>query len=310
MHYPSASLGKPEPASLNVVIGTTAVGKTAWVLDYAEAIGAEIVNCDAVCVYRGMNIGSAKPNSTEQARVKHHLLDLVAVAENYSIGDYVQAAYQVCQQLWAEGKRVVVAGGSGFYLKSYYAAVNDTVAVPKVIRDEVADIEAKSGHEGMLQALKQCNPGGLEFLIDLRNPRRVARALERCLASGLPLATLRADFLTRSSPFASIPKQLVLLQRERHNLEQRIDFRVRKMLADGLVDEVRMLEKQGLRENRAAAAAIGYRETLAVIDGHLSFGQLADTIAANTRKLAAKQRKWFRTQLPKPECVIDLTSLP
>jgi tRNA dimethylallyltransferase len=296
----------PQPC-LDVVIGTTAVGKTDWALSYAEEMGAEIVNCDAVCVYRGMDIGSAKPSAAEQARVKHHLLDLVSVDETYTIGRYVADALAVCQRLWDEGKRVVVTGGSGFYLKSYFAAVDDPVDVPVAIREKVAALEAKSGLAGILHALEECNSEGVADLIDVHNPRRVSRALERCWASGLPLRTLREDFLARTSPFESIPKQLILLQRERSSLEQRIDQRVQQMLAAGLVDEVRLLDSQGLRSNPAAASAIGYRETLAAIEGQLPFSELADTIAANTRKLAAKQRKWFRTQLPSPCRIIDLS---
>ncbi len=285
---------------LDVVIGTTAVGKTDWTLSYAEQIGAEIVNCDAVCIYRGMDIGSAKPTPAEQARVKHHLLDLVSVDETYSIGRYVEDAWALCRRLWDEGKRVIVTGGSGFYLKSYFAAVDDPVHIPAAIREQVAALEAESGLAGIRHALEACNPEGVADLIDVHNPRRVSRALERCWASGLPLRTLREAFLARTSLFESVTKRLILLERERTSLEQRINQRVRLMLAAGLVEEVRLLEQQGLRSNPAAASAIGYRETLAAMDGQLPFSELAPTIAANTRKLAAKQRKWFRTQLPSP----------
>lgn len=305
MNNPAKTCASITP-QLDVVVGTTAAGKTAWALDYAESIGGEIVNCDAVCFYRGMDIGSAKPTTAERARVRHHLLDLVSVADTYTIGRYAEDALAICQQLWAAGKRVVVTGGSGFYLKSYFAAVDDPVAVPPEVRQRVAELQATAGLDGLLEALNTCNLEGVEDLIDTCNPRRVVRALERCWASGTPLRELRASFLARRSPFADIPKRLILIQRERADLEQRIMQRVEQMLAAGLIDEVRGLEQQGLRFNPAAASAIGYRETLAALDGELPFSDLAATIATNTRKLAAKQRKWFRTQLPAPDEVIAL----
>ncbi|HLP02762.1 MAG TPA: tRNA dimethylallyltransferase, partial [Opitutaceae bacterium] len=151
--------------------------------------------------------------------------------------------------------------------------------------------------EALVAELRVLNPAGLGAL-DVQNPRRVVRALERCRASGRPLAELAAAFAAKPSAFADFDVRLVRLECEPKELERRIAARVQAMLAAGLIDEVRRLDAAGLRENPSAARAIGYREVLDVLDGVLPPAELAATIVRNTRALVKKQRTWFRTQLP------------
>ncbi len=291
---------------LHILTGPTAVGKTALALDWAEANGAEIVSCDASLFYRGMDIGTAKPTAAERARVPHWLMDICAVRERMDVARYAERARAACADITGRGRRVLVTGGSGFYLKAFFGPVADEVAVPPELRAEIearlgagagGDGSAYAGLGGLLAELGALNPGGLGGL-DVRNPRRVTRALERCRASGRTLAELAADFAARPGPFADWAVRAVRLDREPEELRARIGARVAAMLRDGLVEEVRGLRAEGLEENPSAAAAIGYRETLAMLDGRLPADALAGEIALDTWGLVRKQRTWFRTQLP------------
>lgn len=282
---------------IHVLTGCTAVGKTELALRWAEARGAEIVSCDSLLFYRGMNIGTAKPSPAELARVPHHLIDLCAVTEPMDITRYLALARPTVEGIFARGRAVLVTGGSGFYLKAFFAPVADDVEVPGELREGIRAQLERDGLPALVGELRRLNPDGLGGL-DPQNPRRVVRALERCRATGRPLAALQAEFAARPAPFADCEVRLVELVRDRAELEARIGQRVAGMLQAGLVDEVRALRTAGLGKNSSAARAIGYRETLDFLDGRLAAAALAGEIVKNTRALVRKQRTWFKTQLP------------
>lgn len=282
---------------IHVLTGCTAVGKTELALRWAEANGAEVVSCDSLLFYRGMDLGTAKPTRAELARVPHHLIDVRAVTEPMDVTYYVTLARAAVAEIHARGKAVLVTGGSGFYLKSFFSPVADGVEVGAEIRTTVRARLEREGLAALVAELHRLNPAGLGAL-DVQNPRRVTRALERCLATGRPLAELRAEFAAQPAPFADYEVRLCELVREKDDLDRRIAARVETMLRGGLVAEVRGLLAQGLKENSSAAKAIGYRETIEFIEGRLPESELAAAIAQNTRQLVRKQRTWFKTQLP------------
>jgi tRNA dimethylallyltransferase len=240
-----------------------------------------------------MDLGTAKPTPAERARVPHHLIDVCAPGEPMDIGRYVAAARVVVDDLARRGRAILVCGGSGFYLRAFLGPVVDAIEVSPELRAEVASLTPAVA----CARLRALNPGGLDGL-DEANPRRVTRALERCLATGRPLAELRAEFARQPGPFADYAVRLTRLEREPGELQERIGRRVEAMLAAGLVAEVRDLRARGLEANPSAARAIGYREVLDCLDGRLPPGELAAAIARDTRALVKKQRTWFRTQLP------------
>ncbi|HWA85245.1 MAG TPA: tRNA (adenosine(37)-N6)-dimethylallyltransferase MiaA [Opitutus sp.] len=278
---------------LRVLTGCTAVGKTEWALRWAEARGAEIISCDSLLFYRGMDIGTAKPTAAERERVRHHLIDGCDVTERMNVIHYLTKARAAVEEVAGRGREVLVAGGSGFYLKAFFAPVADALDVPEEIRDEVAAMT----REAAVVRLRELNPDGLGAL-DTANPRRVTRALERCLAAGRTLAELAAEFARQPAAFAGWRVELTRIERAPAELEQRIAARAEAMVRAGLLDEVRRLIGAGLKTNPSAARAIGYRESIDVIEGRLDAAELAATIAKNTRALVKKQRTWFRTQLP------------
>lgn len=283
---------------LHVLTGCTAVGKTEWALRWAERHGAEIVSCDSLLFYRGMDIGTAKPTATERAHVPHHLIDVCGVTERMDITRYVVLARRAVEEITGRGRAVLVTGGSGFYLKAFFAPVADEVAVAPELRAEVSALSMAA----MLERLQALNPAGLGTL-DVANPRRVSRALERSLASGRTLAELAEEFAKRPSAFADWEVKLTQIERTPAELAQRIDLRVAAMLHAGLEEEVRALVAAGLKTNPSAALAIGYREVIDALEGRLPREKLAEEIARNTRGLVKKQRTWFRTQLPEHRVV-------
>lgn len=292
--------------TLYVLIGPTAVGKTEMALRWAERKGAEILSCDAFCVYRGMDIGTAKPTTAEQARVPHHGIDLTRVDHPFSVSDYVEEAARVVEDCRARRKPLLVTGGSGFYAKCFFSPVTDSTAVSASVRQEVRKLGDEEGLKGLLHALLKLNPDGIEG-VDLQNPRRVQTALERCLASGKTVAELQQEYRAQTAPFPDFKKQLVVLTRSREDLNARIDRRTALMIEQGLIDEVKRLRDEGLELNPSAAAAIGYREVLDWLDcGDGDKLALAEAIAANTKRLAKKQLSFFRNQLPSGHW-IDLT---
>jgi tRNA dimethylallyltransferase len=278
---------------LHVLTGPTAVGKTEWALRWAERHDAEIVSCDSLLFYRGMDIGTAKPTLAQQARVRHHLIDICAIAERMDVTRYIARALAAVADVHGRHRNVLVTGGSGFYLKAFFAPVADEIEVPPAIREQVSQLPLAAA----VDQLRHLNPSGI-LKVDTANPRRVHRALERCLASGRELTKLLDEFARQPSPFARYDVRLTQLDRAPDALNERIEQRVQTMLRDGLVDEVRRLRKEGLEENPSAARAIGYREVLAFLDGTIAESTLATEIAKNTRALVKKQRTWFRTQLP------------
>ncbi len=296
--------GAPLPGRvLHVLTGCTAVGKTEWALRWAEANSAEIISCDSMLFYRGMDIGTAKPQPSDLARVRHHLVDIRDVSEPMNAAVYAPLALAAAEDIMGRGHAVLAVGGSGFYLGSFFGPVADAVQVPAEVRTRVEALLGEGGLGPLVSELGRLNPGGLAGL-DTRNPRRVAAALGRCLASGRTLAELAADFARADHPFRGWTVRLARLDLAAPALEARIAARVHEMIRTGLVDEVRGLMGRGLLSNPSAARAIGYRETIEVIEGRMPSEALAEAIARDTRALVKKQRTWFRTQLP-AHTVID-----
>lgn len=287
------------------------MGKTELALAVAERLGAVILSCDAYCVYRGMDIGTAKPSAKERARVPHEGIDLVPVSEPFSIDRYLEASRACLQRAQDEGRPVLVAGGSGFYLKSFFSPVMDTIPVSVNVRERVAAIERAEGLGGLQIALRACGSVAKAVGFDWDNPRRVSNALERCLASGRSLDAVQSAFFARPEPYPEHRKIVCLLEREVEALHARIVQRVDAMLAAGLINEVRALREEGLASNPTAEAAIGYRETLAYLRGEIaSEAALRDLIIIHTRQLARKQRTWLRRQIPVDRRIQAATATP
>lgn len=288
---------------LYLLTGPTASGKTAFGIQWAKANNAEILSCDSLLFYKGMDIGTAKPSEEEQREVIHHGIDILPVDKQFNIKSYCEFAKHTIQSIHAKGKQVLVVGGSGFYLKSFIAPVSDDIEISASINNYVLSIYENEGLEGLIKELGKLNPEGFGDL-DICNPRRVLKALVRCLSSGKSLLELRKSFQSQTAPFAEFEKRVCILDRNPEVLKKRIEQRVFEMMELGLIKEVQGLIEQGIEKNPSAATAIGYRETIRWLkSGHDNEDDLAEAIILNTNKLVAKQRKWFRTQMKEAQVI-------
>lgn len=280
---------------LHVITGPTAVGKTDAALEWAERNDAEILSCDSVCVYRRMDIGSAKPTREQQTRIRHHGLDLVDPTERYSVAQFVTMSLQAIADATGRGRRILVTGGSGFYLASFFGPVTDELPISGAVAEEVRTLR-NQGLEAMLTRLQNLEGGPLPSWLDAQNPIRIAKALERRLASGRSLDSLREEFLSRRGPFAGHPVTFEVLQRPDAELRERIAERTRQMLRSGLIEEADHLLSLRLDPELPAARAVGYRATMDWLAAgrKVAMDGLAERINLDTWALVRKQQKWFR----------------
>jgi tRNA dimethylallyltransferase len=277
------------------VVGATGTGKTALSLDLAEALAergrrAEIVNADAMQLYRGMDIGTAKLPEAERRGIPHHLFDALAVTDEAAVAWYQQAAHDAIAGIHERGADAILVGGSGLYVSS---VIYDFRFPP---HDEAlrAELEAQLATEGpgMLFARLQERDPVTAARIDPKNGRRIVRALEVIALTGRPFrATL---------PGAGTPRYdavLLGVDRDVAELDERVALRVDRMLDDGLVDETRALLRHGLAQGRTASRALGYRQVIEALDRDPAHPDLAgvreETVRA-TRRFVRRQRSWFR----------------
>jgi tRNA dimethylallyltransferase len=269
------------------VVGPTATGKSQLGIAIAEALGGEVVNADAMQLYRGMDIGTAKVTDAERRGVRHHLLDVLDVTETASVAAYQRDARAVVERLLAAGRLPILVGGSGLYIR----AVLDDLEFPgtdPTIRARLEAELARTGAAAMHARLAELDPPAATAILP-SNGRRVVRALEVIELTGRPFSAT----MPRVGPARWDTVQLGL-DLDTETLDRRVEQRVRRMFDDGLVDEVRRLDQQGLREGRTASRALGYQQVLDAIDGHHDLTEAADATVRATRRFVRRQRSWFR----------------
>lgn len=299
--------------TLYVLTGPTAVGKTELALKWAQMHSAEILSCDSLLFYKGMDIGTAKPSSNERKKIIHHGIDLVPAWQQFTIYDYLKYARQVIESIFQNKKKILITGGSGFYLKAFFEPVVDFIPIPLPIQEKVTRLYKEEGLYGLLEALKNYNSQKDLESLDINNPKRVIKALARCATTKRSIRELKRDFLNQPKPFSDYTKKVALLRRSKETLLERIQLRTEWMLKNGLIEEVKNLLELGIKKNPSAYLAIGYRETLEWIstkqyEKDPLKNNLKNTIINNTLKLVAKQNKWFRNQLT-PNQVFNLDEI-
>ena len=268
------------------VVGPTASGKSDLALDLAKRIDGEIVNADAMQLYRGMNIGTAKLSLQERQGIAHHQLDVLDVRQEASVAAYQREARRDVASIRGRGHRPILVGGSGLYVR----AALDRLEIPPtdpVVRGRLREELAREGIGAMYARLIQTDPVAAQA-IQPNNDRRVLRALEVVELTGRPFS---ASLPTREYELPTITIGLVV---PRSELDERIATRAHRMWDAGLLDEVRRLDAAGLREGRTAAKALGYGQALAHLDGLLTAEQAVEDTITSTRRFARRQESWFR----------------
>jgi tRNA dimethylallyltransferase len=274
------------------VAGPTAVGKSAMALALAERLAGEIISVDSMQVYRGLDLGTAKPSGEDRRRVPHHLIDVVELTESFDAARYVALARAALSQILARGRLPIFCGGTGLYFQAVLAGLGASPAANPALR---AALEAQP-LDGLLAELAQSDPVGFAG-IDRKNKRRVVRALEVLRLTGQPFSAQRASWATKPSAFnpAAAPRFYVL-NRAPDDLRARIEARVDDMFAKGLVVETERLLTRGLALNPTAMQAIGYRQVVEHLRGERSLTDTVALVKQRTRQFAKRQLTWFRHQ--------------
>jgi len=281
----------PAAVDLIAVVGATGTGKSEVALSVAERLRAsgrpaEVVNADAMQLYRGMDIGTAKLSLDERRGIPHHQLDVLDVTDEASVAAYQRGARADVERITSDGGSAVLVGGSGLYV----SAVLFDLAFPGTdpeLRAELEREHAEQGPEALLARLRALDPAAAAD-VDARNPRRLIRAVE--IASRSEVVTPRLP----SAPAVWRPARVLHLHRDRSELVGSLHDRAARMFRSGLVDEVDALRAEGLEHGRTARAAIGYSQALDVLHGRATEAEAVEATAIATRKYARRQVSWFK----------------
>ena len=281
---PPSSIPHPRPVFL---AGPTAVGKSGAALLLAEQISGEIISVDSMQVYRGLDIGTAKPTPAERARVPHHLIDVAELNEPFDAAKFVTLANKAVSEIQSRGRTPIFCGGTGLYFRAFLEGIGDAPGSDEKLR---AELEAAPLAE-LLAELEQRDP--VTFArIDKENPRRVVRAVEVIRLTGKPFSEQRSVWADETP--AAKHETIFVLSRASEDLVARIHARVDEMFALGLVAETRELLKHGLEQNKTAMQAIGYRQVVEHLRGERSLADTVELVKIKTRQYAKRQRTWFR----------------
>ena len=278
--------------------GATASGKSALAQRLAGRLRGEIISVDSMQVYRGLDIGTAKPSAAEQAGVPHHLIDVTGLDEPFDAAQFVRLAKRAEVAVRSRGARPIFCGGTGLYFRALFEGLGESPPGDDSLR---AELEAIPMGE-LLAELAAKDPEAFKA-VDRQNPRRVIRALEVIRLTGQSYSSQRTGW---DAPDQA-PANLFCITREVDDLNTRIHSRVDRMFEQGLVAETESLAKRGLRENRTACQALGYRQVLEHLDGELGLAETIELVKARTRQFSKRQRTWFRNQMEcQPfECAAD-----
>jgi tRNA dimethylallyltransferase len=272
------------------IAGPTAVGKSEIASLLAEKLGGEIISADSMQVYRGLDIGTAKPSPAERARVPHHLIDVCDLTENFDAAQFIRRAQKAVAEIQSRNNIPIFCGGTGLYFKAFLSGLGEAPGTNLELR---AELEAAS-FEALLHELRERDPAAYAQ-IDKQNPRRVIRAVEVIRLTGKKFSEQRAEWKAENGKRQA--DKFFCITRSAVDLHARINARVDAMFARGLVDETRALLTRGLEQNKTAMQAIGYRQVGEHLRGERDLAETIELVKSRTRQFAKRQLTWFRRQL-------------
>jgi tRNA dimethylallyltransferase len=276
-----------------VIVGATATGKSELAVELAKKIEAEIISADSMQLYKGMDIGTAKLTTEERSDIPHHLIDILEVSEDYSVAEYQSRSREICDQLLAQGRSVVVVGGTGLYIKAFLDELNFPDTDPE-IRARLLTQGLQIGEDAMHQRLAILDPAAA-LAIPKENLRRVVRALEVIEITGKPFTANLPRVDSKDQPInVRYPnaKQFGLVM-DRSNLQERIDLRVERMWSAGFVAEVAELMERGILAGKSAQRALGYAQIIKFLEGKVSEEAAMEETKRASRQYARRQETWF-----------------
>jgi len=274
---------------LIVVAGPTAVGKTEYAIKLAKEIETEIISADSRQIYKEMKIGTARPTPEELAQVKHHFIATHSVTEYYNASKYEFEAIELIENLFKKYDNLVVGGGSGLYIDAILFGIDDLPAIDQNIRRELQEKFQNEGLESLRFMLKKLDPVYYDR-VDLKNPKRILKALEVAIQTGKPYSS----FLTGKAKKRNFEFEIIILNKERNVLHERINKRVDIMIENGLIDEARNLLKY---RHLTPLKTVGYRELFDFFDNKIDLQTAIELIKRNTRRYARRQITWFKKYL-------------
>jgi tRNA dimethylallyltransferase len=271
-----------------LLAGPTACGKSEVALRLAEKLGGEIVSVDSMQVYRGLDLGTAKPSPADRARVPHHLIDVVELTEPFDAARFSRLARQAMAEIQSRGRRPILCGGTGLYFKAFSEGLGEAPPANTQLR---AELETRPLAD-LLRELAERDPETYQT-IDRQNPRRVVRAVEVLRLTGKPFSQQRAAW-QNAPEGAGQTMNFFGLTRSTADLQQRIAARVDEMFHRGLVAESKRLLELGLAQNRTAMQALGYRQVIEHLHGQRDLAETIELVKIRTRQFAKRQMTWFR----------------
>lgn len=290
MRSTEGSGGRREGLPLLVIVGPTGVGKTEAGIRVARLLNGEVLSADSRQVYRHMDIGTAKPTRAQRAEAPHHLIDLVDPDEGYSAGRFSRDAVRVIAEVRARGRRPIVVGGCGLYVRALLEGFSPVPEVDGGVRERVRAEAARVGAEALHRRLREVDPSSAGR-IRPSDRQRIVRALEVYEATGEPMSSWQARPREGGIGEGAV---VVGLRMERTALYARIEKRVERMISEGLVEEVERLRGMGYRPEGSALGTFGYREVFAHLEGEMPLAEVVRAIQQETRRYAKRQMTWFR----------------
>ena len=273
------------------VVGPTASGKTRLAVELALALDGEVLSCDSMQLYRGMDVGTAKPTREEMRGVPHHMIDVIDPGESFSVSRYVELADPILQDILARGKTCVVAGGTGLYVDSLMAGRSFAPFPQTGRRQELERLAREKGIDAVMQILREHDPESAER-IHPANEKRVIRAAEVFLETGKTITQHNKE--TAAQPPKYQPLWIGLDFTSRAALYARIDRRVDEMLRQGLMEEIGGLLAAGTPPTATSLQAIGYKEPMAALRGEMTMDEAVEAVKRESRRYAKRQLTWFR----------------
>jgi tRNA dimethylallyltransferase len=284
----ASPMNSDSPELLIVLIGPTAVGKTSLSVDIARTLSIEILSADSRQFYREMEIGTARPSEEQFKSVPHHFIAHLSIHDPYNVSRFESDALQKLDQLFTVSSSVLMVGGSGLYLNAVCNGIDELPDPDDNIREHLKDLYQVGGIRILQEKLFELDPVYYR-MVDLSNPKRLLRAIEVCLATGLPYSSLRKN-KPKERKFRVLR---IGLYRDRDELNHRINSRVDQMMAEGLLEEAKELFPF---RNLNALNTVGYKELFDHFDGKYTLEQAVEKIKTHTRRFAKRQMTWFRKE--------------